>query len=67
MSEAASGEARPFPWRELMALFLGERRMAPADFWAMSLPEIEAVLGPAASAATRRGDLARLMESFPDG
>jgi uncharacterized phage protein (TIGR02216 family) len=51
-----------------MRLFLGERRMAPADFWSLTLPEIEAVLGSAApSRATRRADLARLMEAFPDG
>ncbi|MBJ3774817.1 phage tail assembly chaperone [Acuticoccus mangrovi] len=51
-----------------MAFFLGERRMAPADFWALTLPEIEAVLGRGgASEVTRRGDLARLMEQFPDG
>lgn len=70
MSGAASGlapEVRPFPWRDLMRLYLGERGMAPADFWALSLPEIEAVLAPAASNATRRGDLARLMAEFPDG
>ncbi|RAH99042.1 phage tail assembly chaperone [Acuticoccus sediminis] len=49
-----------------MALFIGERRMAPADFWALTLPEIQAVLGPPAPGGTRRGDLARLMERFPD-
>ncbi|MCF3934456.1 phage tail assembly chaperone [Acuticoccus sp. M5D2P5] len=66
---AAPQQARPFPWRDLMALFLGERRMAPRDFWALSLPEILAVLGVAngASGSTRRSDLARLMEAFPDG
>ena len=42
--------------------------MAPAEFWALTLPEIEAVIGPnAASASTRRGDLVRLMTEFPDG
>ncbi|WP_202913340.1 phage tail assembly chaperone [Acuticoccus sediminis] len=66
MSAAAPDEVRPFPWRELMALFIGERRMAPADFWALTLPEIQAVLGPPAPGGTRRGDLARLMERFPD-
>ncbi len=63
---AARG-ARPFPWRELMTLFLGERAMAPRDFWSLTLPEIGAVLGGGASPATRRADLARLMEAFPDG
>ncbi len=64
---AVPHEARPFPWCDLMALFIGERRMAPADFWAMTLPEIEAVLGPCVPLGTRRGALARLMERFPDG
>jgi uncharacterized phage protein (TIGR02216 family) len=59
--------SRPFPWRELMRLFLGERRMAPAEFWALTLPEIEAVVGRSGGEATRRAELARLMEAFPDG
>lgn len=51
-----------------MGLFLGERAMAPRDFWNLTLIEIEAVLRPARSSdATRRDDLARLMEAFPDG
>lgn len=62
-----AGPARPFPWRELMRFFLGERRMAPAEFWALTLPEIEAVVGRAAGEATRRAELTRLMEAFPDG
>ena len=41
--------------------------MAPGDFWALTLPEIQAVLSGGAPAATRRADLARLMEAFPDG
>jgi hypothetical protein len=50
-----------------MRLFIGERRMAPADFWSLTLPEIEAVLSPAAPGeAPRRETLARLMEAFPD-
>lgn len=63
----AAERARPFPWRALMRIFLGERAMAPADFWTLTVPEIQAVLGPAESAVTRRADLARLMECFPDG
>lgn len=67
MTTAAATTARPFPWHDLMALFLGERRMAPADFWALTVPEIQAVLGGAAKVPTRRDALARLMEAFPDG
>ncbi len=66
--KTAAETPQPFPWRDLMVLFLGERGLAPRDFWALTLPEIQAVLGPApASHATRRRDLARLMEAFPDG
>ncbi|WMS41698.1 phage tail assembly chaperone [Acuticoccus sp. MNP-M23] len=68
MTKTAADTPQPFPWRDLMALFIGERGFAPRDFWALTLPEIEAVLGPAPSShATRRHDLARLMEAFPDG
>ena len=66
MTETVADAPRPFPWRQLMSLFLGERGMAPREFWALTLPEIQAVLGDA-SAATRRADLLRLMEAFPDG
>lgn len=62
-----AAQSQPFPWRELMRFFLGERRMAPAEFWALTLPEIEAVLGRAGGEVTRRAELARLMEAFPDG
>lgn len=50
-----------------MRFFLGERRMAPAEFWALTLPEIEAVVGRAGGEVTRRAEFARLMEAFPDG
>ena len=41
--------------------------MAPADFWALTLPEIHAALGLHGPSDTpRRSDLARLMEAFPD-
>ncbi|MEM7695006.1 MAG: phage tail assembly chaperone [Pseudomonadota bacterium] len=50
-----------------MGHFLGERGLSPRDFWALTLPEIAAVVSPVQSTPTRRGDLARLMEAFPDG
>ncbi|MEM9221493.1 MAG: phage tail assembly chaperone [Pseudomonadota bacterium] len=40
--------------------------MAPRDFWALSLPEINAIFGSDAHDATHRAVLARLMEAFPD-
>ncbi|MEO1102599.1 MAG: phage tail assembly chaperone [Pseudomonadota bacterium] len=50
-----------------MALFLGDRGMAPRDFWALTLPEMRAVIGPADGRTPQRAALARLMEAFPDG
>lgn len=67
MEPAAKGTSPPFPWRGLMALFLGERRLAPRDFWSLTLPEIAAVVGPVSDNRPRRTDLMRLMEAFPDG
>ncbi len=42
----------------------------PAEFWAATPAELAAVLGammPAEAAVPSRGELARLMEMFPDG
>jgi uncharacterized phage protein (TIGR02216 family) len=51
-----------------MRLFIGERRMAPAAFWSLTIPEIEAVLTAGARRdSTSRADFERLMERFPDG
>ena len=60
---------KPFPWGSLMAHFLGERGMRPADFWALTLPEIRAVLGGDGDGGGRlqRSTLDALMEAFPDG
>ncbi|MGX1309349.1 putative phage protein (TIGR02216 family) [Amorphus suaedae] len=45
-----------FPWTEAMRFGLGRLGLAPAAFWAMSLPELMAALPPAGAAAgeTRR-------------
>ena len=50
----------------LAGLLLGWR---PEEFWAATPAELAAVLGAAASgeAPASSGDLARLMERFPDG
>ncbi len=52
-----------------MAHFLGERGMRPADFWALTLPEIRAILGGDGDGGGRlqRSTLDALMEAFPDG
>ncbi|MEM8853312.1 MAG: phage tail assembly chaperone [Pseudomonadota bacterium] len=49
-----------------MALFFGERAMAPAQFWALTIPEIAAVIGRGRGPGPLRADLAQLMETFPD-
>ncbi|MFV2093454.1 MAG: phage tail assembly chaperone [Hyphomicrobiales bacterium] len=59
------------PWAELMMIGLGVLRLAPPDFWAMTLPELEAAAGglhgPLAPAAPLvRADLRDLMARFPD-
>ena len=58
------------PWAELMMVGLGMLRVAPRDFWAMTLPEIEAasrgLFGAGLVAPLARTDLADLMARFPD-
>ena len=54
-----------------MAAGLGELRLEPRAFWAMTLPELEAALGIGAAcnlmnAPLARSDLSRLITQFPD-
>jgi uncharacterized phage protein (TIGR02216 family) len=53
-----------FPWARLMRLGLGELRLAPREFWSMTLKELAAALP--VPAALAREDLDRLMKRFPD-
>lgn len=52
---------------------LGALRLSPCDFWAMTPRELDAALkgafGPRASVSEplSRGDLAALMQRYPDG
>ncbi len=64
-------EVRPFPWDEAMAAGLGLLRLEPRAFWAMTPKELDAALrvliGPRMDPAPLdRGDLAHLMQMFPD-
>ena len=62
-SEKPSG----FPWGRIMQLGLGQLRLAPKDFWSMTLRELDAALGLGASARTMtRDDLQLLLERYPD-
>lgn len=60
---------KTFPWARAMEIGLGHLRLAPEDFWRMTLPEL--------AAAARRSchysddpmterDLDRLLVLFPD-
>ena len=68
MSEA--GEARPFPWDEVMAFGLGVLRWPPNTFWHATPGELFAALrGPGGAPSVEpgtTGDLERLMRTFPD-
>ncbi|HTT98969.1 MAG TPA: phage tail assembly chaperone [Rhizomicrobium sp.] len=59
----------PFSWQLVLELGLGALRLAPAIFWAMSLPEWRAALSrlPKRAAPLARSDLEHLMKEFPDG
>ncbi len=52
-----------------MAFGLGVLRLAPSEFWAMTLPELKAAAGLSAgapNAAPTVETLERLMRRFPD-
>jgi len=52
-----------------MAFGLGRLRLSPRDFWNMTPRELSSALVALAApraAPPRKGDLARLMEIFPD-
>ena len=49
-----------------MRFGLGELRLAPRDFWAMTLPELRAALGHARTPPPPRAALDDLMLLFPD-
>lgn len=67
--KAAAGEAREFPWDQVMAMGFGLLRLSPKTFWAMTPREFEramSILARGSGEAPRRGDLAALMRAFPD-
>ncbi|MEP1206728.1 MAG: phage tail assembly chaperone [Rhizobiaceae bacterium] len=58
-----------FPWQQVMRFGLGQLRLAPKDFWALSLPELNAALRfhhPAAVSLLSRQDLNQMMHKHPD-
>lgn len=61
-------KAAPFPWAAAMRFGLGQLRLSPTAFWAMTPRELAAML-PASISGTERPDaavLARLMQLYPD-
>jgi uncharacterized phage protein (TIGR02216 family) len=60
---------KPFPWDEAIGFGLGVLKLAPDDFWRMTLRE----LALAAKALNRQGSgldraaFAQLMQRYPDG
>ncbi len=54
-----------FPWQRVMQLGLGAMRLAPKDFWNMSLRELTATLGPTVPKLSRP-DFEDLMKRYPD-
>ena len=58
-------ETTRVPWAEMLqtALRMGVR---PADFWALSLREWQAICGRAKKCSFRKSDLSALISAFPD-
>lgn len=59
-------ETQALPWRELMAFGLGELKLAPEVFWAMSLPELNAALRGARPHLNGVGQTSLSVENFVD-
>lgn len=60
-------EKAPFPWASVIRFGLSRLRLAPEAFWALSLPELAALIGAEASpGSATRNDLENLMARFPD-
>lgn len=67
---SAGSGANAFPWDAVMAFGLGQLRLSPRDFWAMTPREIGCAMsrhGQATTAPPGREALQRLMTAFPDG
>jgi uncharacterized phage protein (TIGR02216 family) len=57
-----------FPWADVMALGLGQLRLAPDAFWSMTLRELMAAAGThTIEQGLPRTLLTQLMERYPDG
>ena len=69
MTRTVSSSEQAFPWPQVMRFGLGELQLSPHDFWAMSLPELNAALShhyPTTSSTPSRTELVALMQRNPD-
>ncbi|MEL6751343.1 MAG: rcc01693 family protein [Pseudomonadota bacterium] len=61
--------SEPFPWADVMRFGLGTLRLSPAEFWKLTVPELQAAasaLVPSANAPTERAGLEAMLRAFPD-
>lgn len=66
--ESKSDQMIAFPWQEIMQIGLGQLRLSPKDFWALSLRELNAMIGayrPVFNGLNRQ-TLNALMQAYPD-
>ncbi len=64
-----TGPNYPFPWPQVMSFGLGKLRLAPTEFWSLTLPELNAALQahyPADNRPLSRQQLNDLMRRHPD-
>ncbi|MCF6273697.1 MAG: phage tail assembly chaperone [Rhodobacteraceae bacterium] len=55
-----------FDWPALMRLGLGQLRLTPAQFWALTPAELALMAGLDGARAMDRSGLAELMAKYPD-
>ena len=64
-----SRSAASFDWPLLMQFGFGVLRLAPRDFWSLTLPELSAAMKVhlvADQPTLSRGELDQLMQAYPD-
>ena len=62
--------SEPFPWQQLMRFGFGVLRLSPAQFWSLSLPELNAAIEahfPKKAEPLSRKWLEQAMTNHPDG
>ncbi len=62
MSQHQDGEQ----WRAALRLACWRLGLSPQAFWALSVREWQALVGPEVGPVLTRGDLEGLMQKFPD-